>query len=108
MNKNFDVIINLSGYVNHSDKKKTFQTHYYGCQNLANIFLEKIKNLFKLEVVGNGNIRSPQKEKEICKPLTNYALAKYKSSSYLLNLIKKIPSSYSTPVPSLWSKTRFK
>ena len=38
LNKNFDVIINLSGYVNHSDKKKTFQTHYYGCQNLANFF----------------------------------------------------------------------
>ena len=37
----------------------------------------------------NGNIRSPQKEREKCKPLTNYALAKYKSFSYLLSLFKK-------------------
>ena len=91
LNKNFDVVINLSGYVNHSDKKKTFQTHYYGCQNLANIFLEKkIKKFIQIgSGMENGNIKSPQKEKEICKPLTNYALAKYKSSSYLLNLINK-------------------
>ena len=36
----------------------------------------------------NGNAQSPQKS-EICKPLTNYAFAKYKASLYLLKLFKQ-------------------
>ena len=87
----FDVVVNLSGYVNHKEKKKTYLTHYQGCKNLADFFLEKkIKSFIQIgSGMENGNIRSPQKEREKCKPLTNYALAKYKASSYLLSLFKK-------------------
>ena len=88
---NYDVVVNLSGYVNHHEKKKTFSSHYLGCKNLADIFLnKKIKSFIQVgSGMENGNIKSPQKEKLKCKPLSNYALAKYKASSYLLNLFKK-------------------
>lgn len=91
LNQEYDLVVNLSGYVNHQEKKKTYLTHYQGCKNLANIFLEKkIKSFIQIgSGMENGNIRSPQKEMEKCKPLTNYALAKYKASLYLLNLFKK-------------------
>ena len=41
LNQEFDIVVNLSGYVNHQEKKKTYLTHYQGCKNLANIFLKK-------------------------------------------------------------------
>ena len=28
----FDVVVNLSGYVNQKEKKKTYLTHYQGCK----------------------------------------------------------------------------
>lgn len=91
LKQEFDIVVNLSGYVNHQEKKKTYLTHYQGCKNLANIFLEKKINSFIQIGSGmeNGNAQSPQKEREICKPLTNYAFAKYKASLYLLKLFKQ-------------------
>jgi UDP-glucose 4-epimerase len=93
--EDFEIIINLSGYVDHSNKKKTFKTHYYGCKNLANIFLnKKIKCFIQLgSSMEYGNILPPHFEKNICKPRTSYALAKYKSTKYLkyLNLKYKFP-----------------
>jgi nucleoside-diphosphate-sugar epimerase len=45
----FDYIINLSGYVDHLNKKKTYKSHYIGCKNLALICLKKeIKHCIKL------------------------------------------------------------
>ena len=47
--KKFDHVINLSGYVNHSNKKKTFLSHYNGCKNLANIFSkEAVKIIYSV------------------------------------------------------------
>jgi nucleoside-diphosphate-sugar epimerase len=91
LNQEFDIVVNLSGYVNHQEKKKTYLTHYQGCKNLANIFLKKKINSFIQIGSGmeNGNAQSPQKERGICKPLTNYAFAKYKASLYLLKLFKQ-------------------
>jgi len=91
INENFDIVINLSGYVNHSKKKQTFKTHYYGCKNLANIFLnKKIKCFIQLgSSMEYGNVISPHFEKNFCKPKTAYALAKYKSTQYLKYLNKK-------------------
>ena len=44
-----DYIVNLSGYVDHTNKKKTYQSHYIGCKNLALISLKKnIKNFIKI------------------------------------------------------------
>ena len=31
INKQFKYVVNLGGYVDHSNKKKTFKSHYYGC-----------------------------------------------------------------------------
>ena len=51
LNRNFDYIVNLSGYINHSNAKKVKLTHYEACKNLANFFKKKkLKNLFNLEV----------------------------------------------------------
>ena len=38
---NYSFVINLGGYVNHNEKTKTFNSHYLGCKNLADIFLKK-------------------------------------------------------------------
>ena len=40
--ENFDYVINLGGYVDHSNKLKTLQSHYYGCKNLVDYFKKKI------------------------------------------------------------------
>ena len=37
--KPFNYVVNLGGYVDHSNRKKTFASHYLGCKNLAEIFL---------------------------------------------------------------------
>ena len=34
----FDYVVNLGGYVDHSNKKKTYKTHYQGSVHLANFF----------------------------------------------------------------------
>ena len=41
LNRNFDYIVNLSGYINHSNAKKVKLTHYEACKNLANFFKKK-------------------------------------------------------------------
>ena len=42
-------MVNFAGYVDHTNKSKTMDSHYEGCRNLAQIFLKKkLKNLFKL------------------------------------------------------------
>ncbi len=87
---NFDYIVNLGGYVDHSKLKKTFSSHFKGCVNLADIF--KNKKISHFIQIGSGleygNISSPQKENFKCFPKSNYGLAKFESSKYLLNLNK--------------------
>jgi nucleoside-diphosphate-sugar epimerase len=89
--KDFKYIINLAGYVDHSNKKETFISHYEGCKNLANYFLnEKIKLFIQIgSSMEYGKAKSPQKESVNCKPLSNYARAKFLATKYLLNLYKK-------------------
>ena len=38
LSKNFNFVVNLGGYVDHSDRKKTFKSHFLGVKNLASIF----------------------------------------------------------------------
>ena len=38
---NFQYVVNLAGYVDHSDKIKTYQSHYFGCKNISNFFSKK-------------------------------------------------------------------
>ena len=94
IDKEFDYVVNLGGYVDHSNKKKTFESHYIGCKNLAKIFLKK--NLLAFVQIGScveyGKSRSPQKENIRCNPKTIksvYGKAKLLASKYLVNLFKK-------------------
>ena len=62
--KSFDYVVNLGGYVDHSNKKKTLRSHYEGCKNLTEIFLKK-KPLSFVQIGSSleyGNSKSPQKE----------------------------------------------
>ena len=99
-NKNYDYVVNLAGYVDHSNKKKTLKSHYLGCKNLANIFLKK--KIIKFIQIGSsieyGKLRSPQEEKMITtKTYSVYGYAKLMSTKFLLDLYKK----FSFPVSIL-------
>ena len=92
--KNFDYVVNLGGYVDHTNKKKTFESHYIGCKNLAKIFLKK--NLLAFVQIGScveyGKSKSPQKENIRCNPKTIksvYGKAKLLASKYLVELFRK-------------------
>ena len=97
--KSFKYVVNLGGYVDHSSKKKTFESHYTGCKNLVEIFLEKRPKAFVQmgSSVEYGNSESPQKENARCilKSIKSiYGKAKLLSSIYLINLYRstKFPS----------------
>ena len=91
----FKYVINLAGYVDHTDKLKTYKSHYLGCKNISNFFLKK--KIKKFIQVGSsmeyGLAKSPQKENFKCKPKSIYGRAKFLSTNHLLNLYlkKKFP-----------------
>jgi len=89
--RNFEYVVNLGGYVDHSNKKKTYNTHYLGSVNLANYFLKKkIKRFVQIGSGGEyGKARSPQKELKTSKPLSVYSKSKYLAAKYLLKIHKK-------------------
>ena len=92
--KTFDYVVNLGGYVDHSNKRKTFKSHYGGCKNLSEIFLKKPPLSFvqigsSLEY---GISSSPQKENIKCNLNTIksiYGKAKLLSSTHIIELFKK-------------------
>jgi len=63
-NKNFDYVVNLAGYVDHSKKINTLKTHYNGCKNLADYFKnQKLKKFIQIgSSVEYGKIKAPQIE----------------------------------------------
>jgi len=90
----FDFVVNFGGYVNHSEKSKTYKSHYIGCKNLADIFRDsKIKSFVQIgSSVEYGNARSPQKESiktNVNKLKSTYGKAKLMATNYLLKLNKK-------------------
>ena len=92
--KSFNYVVNLGGYVDHSNKKKTFESHYVGCKNLAEIFIKKMPTTFIQmgSSVEYGNSSSPQKESVKCslKSIKSiYGKAKLLSSRYMIDLYKK-------------------
>ena len=87
---NFNHVVNLAGYVDHSNKSQTYKSHYLGCVNLANALINKKINSFiqmgsSLEY---GKKKSPHNELMKCNPISIYAKSKYLSSRYLLDLNK--------------------
>ena len=89
--REFDYVVNLGGYVDHNNKKKTYNTHYLGSANLANYFLKKkIKRFVQIGSGGEyGKAISPQKEIKKSKPLSVYSRSKYLANNYLLKIYKK-------------------
>ncbi len=98
--KNFDYVVNLGGYVDHSNKIKTYNSHYIGVKNLCNYFKNtNIENFLQLgSSLEYGNLASPHKENYLCYPKklkTTYAKSKLLATRYLLKFNKKykFPSS---------------
>jgi dTDP-glucose 4,6-dehydratase len=88
---NFEYVVNFSGYVDHKNKKRTYQSHYIGCKNLVKICLnKKIKKFIQIgSSMEYGRNYSPQKESLYCRPLSVYGKAKFFASKYLLELYSK-------------------
>lgn len=91
-NKNYDYVVNLAGYVDHSKKNKTIKSHYLGCKNLAKIFLKKkIKRFLQIgSCIEYGKLNSPQKEIFKTKEtFSYYGEAKLLSTKMLMNYYEK-------------------
>lgn len=91
INKDYEIIINLSGNIDHKNYNQTKKIHFQGLKNLLRIINLKKLNLFiqagsSLEY---GKLDSPQKEKIKCKPISLYGKAKSLSSEFLRKKIKK-------------------
>ena len=101
LSKNYDYIVNLAGYVDHSDKQKTMKSHFNGCKNLAMFFVnKKIKKFIQIgSSIEYGKSKSPQKEnnKNLQKSYSIYGKAKLLSTKLLLDLNEK----YNFPVTIL-------
>jgi len=92
--KSFKYVVNLGGYVDHTDKIKTFQSHYNGCINLTEILLKNPPDAFVQmgSSVEYGNLKSPQKENDKCNlrsMKSTYGKAKLLATTYLIDLFKK-------------------
>ena len=89
----FDYVVNLAGYVDHSNRDRIIKSHYIGCKNLSTILLNtKIKKFIQVgSSIEYGKIRSPQLENKNNKQRTfsAYGEAKLKSTKFLLNLSEK-------------------
>jgi len=90
----FDYIVNLGGYVDHSKQKKTYRSHYLGSKYLADFFLKK--KIKKFIQVGSsleyGKLKSPQYENFALKTEkldSIYAKSKLLATNYIINLYKK-------------------
>ena len=91
INFKFDYVVNLGGYVDHSNKTKTYNSHFLGCKNLSNFFLNKnIESFVQMGSSGEyGRSKSPQKENINCRPISTYNRAKFLATKYLINLYRK-------------------
>jgi len=87
---NFTYVINLAGYVDHANKRLTYNSHFKGCVNLVKIFRETKINAF-LQVGSSleyGKLNSPQHENEGLKPISHYGRSKFLATKFLLKNFK--------------------
>ena len=95
LNFEVDYIINFGGYVDHSDKNKTYQSHFKGCKNLIDFYQKKkIKKFIQIgSSLEYGKTKSPHKEKTMTKKVillkSIYAKSKLLSTNYCMNAFKK-------------------
>ena len=89
--ESYHYVVNLGGYVDHSNRIKTFKSHYQGSRNLTEIFLKKPPLVF-IQIGSSGEYgrsKSPQNENSKCNPKSIYGQAKLLASKHLINLYKK-------------------
>lgn len=84
----FDYIINLAGHIDHSARKKTYDSHFIGCKNLIELgIIKRIKKFIQIgSSVEYGFSRSPINEKRKLKSEklnSIYGISKLKASEYL-------------------------
>lgn len=87
----YDCIINLSGNIDHNNKYNTHLIHNRACKNIFKFFSNKNVKLF-IQVGSSleyGNIKSPQNENSVCKPISFYGKSKLAATNYILNLAKR-------------------
>ena len=89
----YDYIVNLSGYVDHSNKKSITKIHLGGCKNLVLNFKKKQPKKF-IQIgssIEYGKLKSPQSEDSIktINTSSTYGNAKLASTFFLLSLYKK-------------------
>ncbi len=85
----YNYVVNFAGYVNHYEKKKTFNSHYKGCKNLIDFFInKKIESFIQIgSCTEYGSLRSPQSEKIMSNSRnfrSTYGKAKYLATKYLI------------------------
>lgn len=89
---NYDYVVNLAGYVDHTHKIKTMKSHYDGCKNLTSLFLNsKIKKFVQIgSCIEYGKAKSPQYENyKNKKTFSIYGNAKLLSTKLSQRLYKK-------------------
>lgn len=91
LEKNYDYIVNASGYINNNDKLN-YKNHNF--KIVKNIFLyfknTNIKAFLNLGTSAEyGGIKSLQNENLICRPKSKYGKDKLKSTFFLTNAFKK-------------------
>ena len=93
-NRKFDYVINLAGYIDHSNFSKgginIVNTHFGGLLNVLKIL--DLKSIKKFVQIGSsdeyGNLGSPQSEEMIGTPLSPYSFAKLTCNNLLQMLYK--------------------
>ena len=91
LDEKFDYVVNFGGYVDHSNKKLTYKSHFIGCKNLAKFF-EKKKITSFIQIGSSleyGKLKSPQSEKKGFKPNSIYAKSKFLATQFLLRKYKQ-------------------
>mgnify|MGYP001958968279 CR=1 FL=1 len=83
-NKNFDIVINLGGNIQHKNKSQTVKSHFKLCKNLVDNFKSKIELFVQIgSSMEYGTQNFPNKESDKCFPKSNYGKSKFKSTNYL-------------------------
>lgn len=83
--KNFNIIINFGGNINHDNKNQIEKSHFTLCSNLVRFFNNRKIDLFIQagSSMEYGLAKSPNYEKSKCKPKSYYGTSKLKSTEAL-------------------------
>lgn len=90
INKNYDYVVNASGYINNNIKTKYKKDHFKILKNLVDHFKNsKIKSFLQIGTSAEyGGKKSPQVENTKCKPKSSYGRDKLNCTNYLIKAYK--------------------